>query len=203
MTVAYSERVNRMIFDRLRAGQTCDIIAEAVGVSRALVSIRRRSMADPPPMPRTHRQPRDRFTTKETEHGACAALWEAVLEVAIQEGDVVWLFHNIEDADVVGTFTWLAISLGADPDALLVGIDYEDRLTPVFPRHGDGSVILWDWSEHDATEERIEERDAAVGVGANGSGRPSSDVDSTGVRGSNGEPGRAQGGRPDACSVGA
>jgi hypothetical protein len=201
--MAYSDSINRMIFDRLEAGQTCDTIAEAVGVSRALVSIRRRSMANPPPRKVPWRGREDRYSTKRNPHEAAAALWAKVLEAAIREGDLVWLVHANEDADTVGTFTWVAISLGAEPDDLLFGIDYEDRETPVFPRRGDGSVILWDWTEHDATEERIEERDAAVGVGANGSGCAAAAVDSAGVRGGDGGPGRHQGGRPDACGVGA
>lgn len=201
--MAYSDSVNRMIFDRLEAGQTCDTIASAVGVSRALVSIRRRSMANPPPRKMQQHHPKGKFNTKRDPHEACAALWEKVLETAIRDGDLSWLFHDNRDADEVGTFTWLAISLGAEPGDLLVGIEFEDRTTPVFPRHGDGSVILWDWTEHDATEERIEERDAAGGGDGDVTGPEAPGVERAGVRGSDGRPRWDEGGRQDPCGVGA
>jgi hypothetical protein len=201
--MAYSDKVNRMIFDRLEAGQTCDTIASAMGVSRALVSIRRRSMANPPPRKVPFRGREDKFSTKRNPHEAAAALWEKVLETAIREGDLVWLFHDVEDAGTVGTFTWVAISLGAEPDDLLTGIDYEDLVTPVFPRHGDGSVILWDWTEHDATEERIEERDAAGGGDGDVTGPDAPGAERAGVRGSDGRPRWDEGGWQDPCCVGA
>ncbi len=140
-----------------------------------------------------------------SDQGAAATgvKWEKVLETAIRDGDLVWLFHDNEDADRVGTFTWLAISLGAEPDDLLVGIDYEDRTTPVFPRHGDGSVILWDWTEHDATEERIEERDAAGGGGGDVTGPEAPGAERAGVRSCDGRPRWDEGGRQDPCGVGA
>ena len=138
-----------------------------------------------------------------TESEACAALWEKVLQVAVGDGDLPWLHHQVEDAGMVGSFTWVAISLGAEPTHLLDGIDYQDDLNPVFPRSSDGSVILWDWTDHDATEERIEERDAARGGDEDVAGPEAPDVECPRIRRCDWRPQWYEDRRQDSCGVGA
>jgi hypothetical protein len=207
MAARLPKEIDDEVVRRLMAGQTIRGIAREMGVSRGVVSLRRRKLArnDLPGTRRRSKYQAKRFSDPPPHpQMASASMWEKVIELAIRDGDLAWFVVRVQDRDKVGSFTWTAIMLGMDPEDALAAIMYREERDPVFPRRGDGSVILWDWTDFDIREtRRNEKRDAAGRSDEDVAGPEAPGVEGTGVRGCDGRPRWDEGGRQDACGVGA
>lgn len=206
MAAPLGPEVDAEVVRRLKDGQTIRGIARDLGVSRGVVALRRRRL-DGREVPSNGT--RSKYTAKRFSDPpdllemCCAALWEKVIEYAIRDGDMKWFTVMADHRDQVGTFTWCCIQLGVDPEDALEAILYREARDPLFPRRGDGSVILWDWGTFDTREMRIEERDAASGGGGDVTGQEAPGVGRARVRSGDGRPRWDEGRRQDPCSVGA